>query len=269
PGRPQRRAGRRADLRPPRRALRQGPSSASRPGRRGLALQLLAGAAGPADHGLPGGRAERHGAGGGAGAGGLAGGRRRALSGARISPRARHRPAPDVRLRGHALRARRRRPGGGPAGGEPRESLHPRHLPGRRREPHRAPRQQRGPHLTHTPGSPADLDRVGARGGSDWGSDAGAGGGKQGRAPLRGGPSPPGPIGANLTWTGRSPRPKTLTPPTPLSHPPPRRPGERGAPKKTGLWWLIRGSWLFSLFSRPAGGGMGEEGRRVMRVFFY
>ena len=50
---------------------------------------------------------------------------------------------------------------------------------------------------------------------------------------------------------------KTLTPPTPLSQPPPRRPGERGA----GILQRRSCSLLFSLFSRTAGGEAGRRGR--------
>src|SRR5881394_3541493 len=56
----------------------------------------------------------------------------------------------------------------------------------------------------------------------------------------------------------RSPRPRPLTPPTPLSHrPPPDR--ERGEGQKRRPC-----SWLFSLFSR-SGGGRWEKRAGVMR----
>ncbi|MEA2603151.1 MAG: hypothetical protein QOF89_4143 [Acidobacteriota bacterium] len=55
---------------------------------------------------------------------------------------------------------------------------------------------------------------------------------------------------------------EALTPPAPLSHPPPLPPGERGAvsPEKAKRI-LSSSSTNFSLFSRRTGGRMGEEGR--------
>jgi hypothetical protein len=52
--------------------------------------------------------------------------------------------------------------------------------------------------------------------------------------------------------TGAASR-RDLTPPAPLSRPPPRRPGERGAPKKSELPLAV-------LPLLPDGGG--EDGRR-------
>src|SRR6185312_11497447 len=66
-------------------------------------------------------------------------------------------------------------------------------------------------------------------------------------------PSPPDPLGANLTCLG-APPPKTLITPALFSHPPPRPPGEEGEQPRT-----IPPLLGFRLPSLPAGGG--EDGR--------
>jgi len=137
----------------------------------------------------------------------------------------------------------------------------------------------RWPSAGHRPASPATRRDARGRGGSRRRcsgrapapppSSRGSGRGRVARGkgdPFQpwtpGTPSPDRDADRPLEWTPIR-RCEALTPPAPLSQPPPRPPGERGAvsPEKARRALFSSSSTNLSLFSRRTGGRLGEEGR--------